>query len=76
MKKRCSTVKGLLLGVFFFAKVPQRKKHLRQSDTGVSFSSAEASQDEDLAWKQYCKIPKLPSSSIQVKQKRKRPDRP
>jgi hypothetical protein len=32
MKKRSSTTKGLLLGVFFFAKGPQDIDH-RQSDT-------------------------------------------
>jgi hypothetical protein len=36
MKKRSSTVKGLLLGVFFSAEGPQDVDH-RQSDTRISF---------------------------------------
>jgi hypothetical protein len=40
--------KNLLLGVFFSVEGPQSKKHHRQSNTEVPFSSVEGSQDEDL----------------------------
>jgi hypothetical protein len=48
MKKRSSTANVLLLEIFFFAEGPQSKKHLPQSDTRVSFSSAEGPQDDEI----------------------------
>jgi hypothetical protein len=64
MKKRSSTTKGILFGVFFSTEGPQDKnifgkiiQRLAEAIINLGF----ASQDEDLVYKQRCRMPKLNS---------------
>jgi hypothetical protein len=68
MKKRSSTAKGLLLGVFFSAEGPQDINTFDKVTQEVRSPSAEGSQDEDLEKEQQCRTPKLPIASAQIKQ--------
>jgi hypothetical protein len=57
-------VKGLLFGVFFSTKGPHDKNTFgkiiqRLAEAIINFGSA--SQDEDLVYKQRCRMPKLNS---------------
>jgi hypothetical protein len=61
-KKRSSTTKGLLLGVFFSTEGPQDKNtfgKIIQRPAEAIINLGSASQDEDLAYKQRCRMPKL-----------------
>jgi hypothetical protein len=63
-KKRSSTVKGLLLEVFFFAEGPQVKNtfdKIIQRHAEAIINLGLASQNEDLAYKQRCRMLKLSS---------------
>jgi hypothetical protein len=64
MKKRSSTTKGLLLGVFFSTEGPQDKNTFgkiiqRLAEATINFGFG--SEDKDLVYKQHCKMPKLNS---------------
>jgi hypothetical protein len=71
MTKQSSTMKGLLLGVFFSTEGPQDKntfdkiiQRLAEAIINLGF----ASQDEDFLYKQRCRMSKLNSfSSDQAK---------
>jgi hypothetical protein len=65
-----------IVGGLLLRRRSSRHKHLRQNDTEVRPPSVEVSQDEDLVKKQQCGTPKLPSASAQIKQRRKRLDKP
>jgi hypothetical protein len=60
MKKRSSTAKGLLLGVFFSAEGPQDEDNIDKVIMKTFFFSTEGPQDEDLVWKQRWQVSKLP----------------
>jgi hypothetical protein len=75
-EKQSSTAKGLLLEVFFSAGGPQDINTFGKVPQEVRPPSVEGSQDEDLEKEQQCRTPKLPIASAQIKQRRKRLDRP
>jgi hypothetical protein len=63
-KKRSSTAKGLLFEVFFSTEGPQDKNifgKIIQRLVEAIINPGFASQDEDLMYKQRCRMPKLNS---------------
>jgi hypothetical protein len=65
-------MKGLLLGVFFFAEGSQDKDIIDKVIFRTLPLSAEGPRDEDLAWKQRWRVPKLSPALAYTKPRRKR----
>jgi hypothetical protein len=65
-----------LLGVFFSVEGPHDINTFGKVPQEVRPPSAEGFQDEDLGKEQQCRTPKLSVASAQIKQRRKRLDRP
>jgi hypothetical protein len=63
MKKRSSTTKGLLLGVFLSVEGPQGKDTIDKMILETLFLFSKGPQDEDIVWKLRWQVPKLPPAS-------------